>query len=74
MSNADSDSYMYAFRDIVFNLVEEAQTDKRCDDPGYREAMFHVLGHIKIQAVTFELDLEYLGLASFDPERWYLRT
>jgi hypothetical protein len=36
--------------------------------------MLHTLGHIKNQAIAFQLDLEYLGLADFDPERWFMET
>jgi|tagenome__1003787_1003787.scaffolds.fasta_scaffold20978822_7 hypothetical protein len=34
--------------------------------------MLETLGHIKNQAATFGLDLGLLGLADFDPEKWFL--
>ena len=74
MHELDSDRYKYALRDIVYELVHRAKTERSCDEVNYRSAMLHVLGLIKDQAVNFELDLEYLGVADFDPERWFLRA
>jgi hypothetical protein len=73
MESGGSDSYKYALADIVKDFVHEARTDEACSDPGYRSAMLHVLGHIKNEAGTFGLDLEYLGLADFDPELWFVQ-
>lgn len=64
--SAGDEAYKYAFRDIVFDLVQRARENKE-PDVGYRTAMLNVLGRIKNQANVFELDLEYLGLADFDP-------
>jgi hypothetical protein len=76
MSDQESNSsrYMHAFRDIVFELILEAKSLKGNDVVGQRIAMLHTLGHIKNQAIAFQLDLEYLGLADFDPERWFMET
>lgn len=67
---AQPEAYMHAFRDIVFDLVQLANEsgDKGHD---YQAAILKVLGDIKGQAVTFDLDLKYLGLAEFDPEVWF---
>jgi hypothetical protein len=67
---AKPEAYMYAFRDIVFELVQDAKENNN-PDVEYRTAMLMVLGLFKSQAVAFDLDLEYLGLADFDPEAWY---
>ncbi|MGD0864706.1 MAG: hypothetical protein ABSA49_04020 [Rhizomicrobium sp.] len=74
MSERDPVPYMYALRDIVFDLILEAKSLKGNDIVGQRIAMLHTLGRIKNQAVAFQLDLDYLGLADFDPERWFLKT
>ncbi len=66
--------YMRAFRDIVWELLHRARQRTDRDDAGYRSALFGVLGHIKNQAETFELDLKYLGLADFDPEAWFVNA
>jgi hypothetical protein len=42
--SVDAEAYMYAFRDVVYELVDRANKNEGCDDPGYRAAMLHVLG------------------------------
>jgi hypothetical protein len=71
--SGDADAYQCALRDIVYDLVERARKNEE-SDAGYRSAMLHVLGLIKSQATTFGLDLQYLGLAEFDPEAWFVGT
>ncbi|HEY1615151.1 MAG TPA: hypothetical protein VGF97_15810 [Rhizomicrobium sp.] len=70
----NSDAYKYAFRDVIYDLVERAKGMSSATEVDQRIAMLNTLGLIKSQAITFGLDLEYLGLADFDPERWFLET
>ncbi|HEX4158238.1 MAG TPA: hypothetical protein VHY79_07160 [Rhizomicrobium sp.] len=70
--SATAEAYMNAFRDIVFELACRAK-EYRGHDVGYRTAMMETLGLIKDQATTFGLDLCLLGLADFDPEKWFLK-
>jgi hypothetical protein len=76
MSDPESDPYryMHAFRDIVYELILEAKNLRGDNVAAERIAMLRTLGHIKNQAAAIELDLEYLGLADFDPERWFIES
>ena len=67
---AQPEAYMHCFRDIVFELVQDAKESKN-PNVEYHTAMLMVLGLIKSQAAAFNLDQEYLGLSNFDPEAWY---
>ena len=74
MTNRLEDArYKDALRDIVYELIDHATHDPACHEFGYRSAMLYVLGLLKFQARAFELDEEFLCLADFDPERWYVQ-
>lgn len=73
MSDASCEGFLH---DLVFELLDQTRTPLITDpgdyQRGYQFGLMVALDRIKSQAKTWNLNLDEIGLADFEPERWFL--